>query len=542
MTTLPTRPAPDSPVLCGAPFVAMEFDPFGNVQVCCSNALYPLGNVARDSLDEIWRGARATTMRKAMEEGDFSRGCVVCRHRLTFPGGEVPRDYYDNFPVTSSVPEWPQLLSFALHNTCNLECIMCGADLSSKIRAKRTDLPPLPHVYDEQFFDDLRPYLANCRSIDMAGGEPFLVREHREIWRLLGELENPPVVSVTTNGTVWNDYVEGILASFDLNLCVSVDGITPETFELVRTGARHAEVMANLERFRAYAAERGTGVFLSFSMVRQNWFELGRVLSFAEERGIEVSVQTVIEPEFGVQHLPTPELQAVVDAMEAEGADLRPHLELNGDAWDRQVLRLRAELDERRASIKRPQIMEPPSAAHGPRLQRTVLGVLGPAGPAGLVGRLATAPADRRRLDAARRELLRWTEGRPLGEVVLDATGRIVTATLRPVLPPSITAFTLDGLTTYHGALDAIGAAVGGALWIGEELSGERQVEHLLWFGLGQEARHKEGLIFRTIAVPRHREVVVTIGADFQLLPPAASTATPVRIGARPARPAASWA
>ena len=55
--------SPDAPKAfdsaCYAPFVAMEFDPQGRVFTCCTNQLYPMGNVAESSLREIWHGRHA---------------------------------------------------------------------------------------------------------------------------------------------------------------------------------------------------------------------------------------------------------------------------------------------------------------------------------------------------------------------------------------------------------------------------------------------------------------------------------------------------
>ena len=54
--------------LCTAPYLVMDFDPAGNVQACCVNAMYPLGNVTRSSIREIWEGERARKLRRAIED------------------------------------------------------------------------------------------------------------------------------------------------------------------------------------------------------------------------------------------------------------------------------------------------------------------------------------------------------------------------------------------------------------------------------------------------------------------------------------------
>ena len=206
----------------------------------------------------------------------------------------------------------------------------------------------------------------------MAGGEPFLIRGHRRIWELLEELEQAPIVSVTTNGTIWNDYVESVLDAFDTNICVSVDGVTPETFEQIRVGSSFDVVMANLDRFRRYADERGTGVFLSFSLLKQNWFELGPLLRFAEEHGISVSVQTVHEVDFGVQWLETAELQLVVEMLEAEDREIWPaHCRSTRSVWNRQKNHAVEDGSLTSASLNfsRPSFMAPPSPDSTTRIE-----------------------------------------------------------------------------------------------------------------------------------------------------------------------------
>ena len=69
------------------------------------------------------------------------------------------------------------------------------------------------------------------------------------------------------------------------------------------------------------------------------------------------NINFVIEPEFGVQRLPTAELEHVLRTLEAEDRTLAPKLHLNRDAWDRQLERLRDELAERRSGVVRPPLV-----------------------------------------------------------------------------------------------------------------------------------------------------------------------------------------
>ena len=500
------RPDPTSPVVCNAPFVSMEFDAFGNVQACCANALYPLGNVTRASLQEIWTGARAQALRSAIRSGDLAYGCMVCRYRWERPDGEVPRDYYDEFDWRGDAPDWPQLLCLSLHNTCNLACIMCGADASSKIRSRRTDLPPLPHLYGDRFFEELEPFLRHATAVDLVGGEPFLVREHARVWDLLRGLDEKPKLSLTTNGTVWNDSVEAVLHDLDVHICVSVDGVTPETFERVRVGASFDVVMTNLERFRQHAESRGTGVHLSFSMVKENWFELGSVLQFADERGMEVSVQTVIEPEFGVQCLPTAELEIVVRSLEAEGELIADTLDLNRPVWERQVTRLQGELEDRRIGTVKPILMKPPDPENPQILERSVRRWA------------ASHPSESwaTEVEDAEEELRAWANGSQVATLGIDQTGIVLQADLRSVLPESIELPTSLVGTAISATFHAIEQATSGVVWICEEVERGDQLLHTVWYG--SPHRDKQGLVHRMITVSTPSGATVLLAADFGLL------------------------
>lgn len=532
----PTRPNDRRPPgervrtpVCAAPFVAMEFDQFGDVQACCANALYPLGNVATTSLREIWNGPRAVALREALLRGDLSYGCGVCRHRLEHEHGELPRDYYDSFPFTSLHPEWPYSLQFSLHNTCNLECAMCGADRSSKIRSRRSHLEPLPHAYGDEFFEQLGPFLEHCGAADFSGGEPFLVTEHVRVWDMLAQLDRPPLCSLTTNGTVWNDRVERALDQLDFHVAVSMDGVTAATFERVRVGARFDDVRRNLDRFARYTSERGTQLTITFCLVQQNWFELGAMLRFAEDRGIAVKVQTVIEPGHGVQRLPTDDLAFVVDALRREGEDLEGSLVLNRAMWDRELRRLTDELAQRRSPTPQQVYMEPPDPGHATRVESLARSVTHGRGTGRRRGRVTA--------DDVRRELERWSGSATTGTIRLSRDGIVRQIDLGAVLPDGTSLDLPDG-ATLAGVLTALEDRLDSAMWIGEECRNDDRVDHTLWFG--RPVRDKVGLVVRLVALPgADGGVDVTLAADHHLMPTPSGLGVPVALGARRQRAAA---
>lgn len=505
MTSNPMSMAQSSagPV-CRAPFVAMEFDPFGDVQACCANSLYPLGNVAESSLIDMWRGERAQKLRHALSVGELGLGCHICRFRLTHGHGELAQEYYEHFPIRDDNADWPFSLQFSLHNTCNLACVMCGADRSSKIRSSRTDLAPLPRVYGDQFFEEIEPFLEHAGAVDLSGGEPFLIAEHGRIWDLLIAMDpkTRPLCSLTTNGTVWNERTERVLGELDTHISVSVDGMTPGTFEAIRVGASFQEVFTNIDRFLAYTKERGTIMTMSWSLIRQNWFELGAAARFAEEKGIQLKVQTVIEPEFGLQRIPTDELTVVIEALEHEDKTLAPDLVLNRAMWEREIKRLHEELDRRRRPGPRALSMEPPSPTNKAHVVTMIL------------DRRAhlDATAQDKLVDQAERDLRDWCSNEVIGRLSIDKSGTITSLHAAGILTP----LGLRPGNTLIDLFDRFEQHLEGQLWIGDEHQAGHRLDHLIW--IGREVRDKAGRIIRLSSIPGPDDIEIVVGVDDQLM------------------------
>ena len=315
------------PSLCYAPFTSLYFNTDGSVVACCKNTGYVLGNVKDERLPDIWHGKRAQAMRKALRSSRFPPGCELCEWQVR--GGEnaqgdapfenVYARTFDRLPVAED-NEWPAMMEFTVSNTCNLACIMCYGTLSSTIRAHREKLPPLPKVYDDRFFEDLRPFLAHLKTAKFFGGEPFLAKENYRIWDLMIEDGIRIPIHVTTNGTQFNSRVERILSAFDTHLSISVDGATKETVESVRVNAKHDEVLANIRRFRDYTRARGTTLTLPYCLMRQNWHEFADFLAFAEDLGCRAYVNTVVEPAHtSLYTLEPAALARIADDMETLG-------------------------------------------------------------------------------------------------------------------------------------------------------------------------------------------------------------------------------
>jgi MoaA/NifB/PqqE/SkfB family radical SAM enzyme len=325
----------------------MYFDLDGSVLACCQNVLHPLGDVRRDRLEDIWRGRPAADLRERLAAGDLGGGCESCAASLR--AGDRTSALAATFDPFEP-QDWPVRLEFALSNRCNLACIQCNGTSSSRIRAERDGLPPLPSVYGPDFFEQLRPFLRHVRQCRFFGGEPFLIPEYRRVWDLMIEEGSTAECNVTTNGTVWTPSIQRYLAALPFSIGVSVDGATRGTVESIRVGAVHDQLLANIGAIARYCEQRGTWFGLTYCLMTVNWHELADFLRWADGLGAEVAVNRVVQPSrFSLLRLGADELATVVDGLRRHDADLAPLSDRNRAVWAAQLRVLEHRLDELRA-------------------------------------------------------------------------------------------------------------------------------------------------------------------------------------------------
>ena len=346
--------APARSAVCHAPFTSMYLDQHGDVRACCQNAHHPLGNVTTASLLDIWRGAATADLRRALERADYSLGCEFCEWPVSEGRPEAAfARWYDDFPIPSADPDWPVQLELSISNTCNLQCVMCNGDWSSSIRSQREGRAPLPKVYDDGFFDELRAFVPHLRRVKFLGGEPFLAAETLRVMDLLVELGDDVRCHATTNGTQWSPRVERILDALPVDVAVSMDAATAETYERIRVGSSWELLQHNLDRFQERADANGTSVSVTYCLMVDNWHEFGDFCRIADERGLNCDVNTVTHPpHFSLYRLPADELQHVVDEMtrwaRTEGGSLRA----SRATWDLELDRLVRHLEDLRRGVE----------------------------------------------------------------------------------------------------------------------------------------------------------------------------------------------
>jgi MoaA/NifB/PqqE/SkfB family radical SAM enzyme len=283
--------------LCHAPFKSMCFFHTGDVLACWYNKLFPLGKYPDDSIHDIWFSKRADKLRDYINHNDLSYGCADCRKSLS--SGNLFSVYasrYDFLPPKTN--EYPVSLDFQISNTCNLQCIMCNGEYSAKVRMGRENQALYKNPYDENFFQQLAPFIPQLKEASFSGGEAFLIKEYYRIWDMM-ILENPGIIiSATTNGNLLNDKILKYLNALSFNITVSIDAITEETYRRIRVNGDFNAVIKNIQTLLDYTKEKGTDFSVKICAMRQNWNELPELSNYLNEKNIPFQFNTVIYPPY----------------------------------------------------------------------------------------------------------------------------------------------------------------------------------------------------------------------------------------------------
>lgn len=152
---------------------------------------------------------------------------------------------------THDVLEWPRTVQLETTSRCNLRCRMCAAKggLSPSPRAAGAR-PDMPQDLYLKIIGDLGARAEHIGQLSLfMDGEPLLDRLLPERIRAAKDA-GLKTVSIATNGTLLRgDTAEALLASGLDHLIVSIDGVTPETYEAIRIGARLGDVERNVREF-----------------------------------------------------------------------------------------------------------------------------------------------------------------------------------------------------------------------------------------------------------------------------------------------------
>jgi MoaA/NifB/PqqE/SkfB family radical SAM enzyme len=276
---------------CSHLFDNLETTPGGQAYFCCPAWLpVPIGNLEKQSAEEIWNSPAAQDIRRSILDGSF-RYCSRM-HCPKITGRQLPRsDDITNQEHRSFVAgrqtrlmRGPKRLALNHDRSCNLSCPSCRT---------RTIVARKPEQEHQNAMADrvLMPLIERARKVHVTGsGDPFGSAHFRYLLRQIGKRR--PVglrLELQTNGLLlaqsWDELgLDGLVDS----LSISIDAARPETYAIVRRGGDFARLFDNLAFVAELRAARRVGrVRLDFVVQTLNFREIPDAVDLVRRFGFD---------------------------------------------------------------------------------------------------------------------------------------------------------------------------------------------------------------------------------------------------------------
>ncbi len=184
------------------------------------------------------------------------------------------------FKKRKEAPLLEASLSFNLEPTfrCNLKCATCPRNSAEGEHLDMT----------EEVFSRICRELDFARSVDFTGwGEPLLHPRITSMIKTVSERGLP--ASMTTNGTLLSpEMVSGLIRSGLRKMAVSIDGMRPRTYEMIRKGALYSRVSEHIKSAVCQVKKESSPLELSlaFTIQKHNLEDLELIVPWMKEHGM----------------------------------------------------------------------------------------------------------------------------------------------------------------------------------------------------------------------------------------------------------------
>jgi radical SAM protein with 4Fe4S-binding SPASM domain len=262
----------DSDTFCMAPWMHLHAFPDGRAYPCCFGLdPYPVGNLNKDSMEEVFNQEPLRQMRRNMLVNKKSKQCAKCydqeKNGFFSLRLSTNKHFGHNVGLVDStladgtadfiIKYWDVRFS----NLCNMACRSCGTWFSSnwyedhkKIHGKDPGHPKIMRVGRSQndIWEQLLDQIEHVEQFYFAGGEPIIMEEH---YRILKELDKRKMYHVrliyNTNFSkskfkdidifkLWNKF-----DSVSIGASLDAEG---ERAELMRKGTVWKDIIENRKR------------------------------------------------------------------------------------------------------------------------------------------------------------------------------------------------------------------------------------------------------------------------------------------------------
>jgi sulfatase maturation enzyme AslB (radical SAM superfamily) len=308
---------------CPMPWTGLMYNFDGNIKNCIRSS-DPIGNLQDHTIHEIL--ANDIDVKSNMQAGQKFSRCNPCyeleqeKNNLNIISDRVfylkelrtvDRDLYDttNFDLYTIDVRWS--------NLCNLACVYCNSDFSSKWASELGVKITTPR---EQQLIDFKNYIfdnvSQLKHVYLAGGEPLLMKENLELLTLLKD-KNPNVnLRVNTNLSKVDTKIFDLICEFkNVHWTISVEAMEDE-YEYIRYGSRWKDFLENLQIIK-YLDHKISFNMLHFLLNYKSIFECVDFLKGLGFHNNSFIIGPLLTPEYlNIRHLPDNVLNSVMKILE----------------------------------------------------------------------------------------------------------------------------------------------------------------------------------------------------------------------------------
>lgn len=268
---------------CLYPFTFLEFQPRGKVFCCCPawTKFGPVGNVYRQSIEEIWNGRKIIKLRKKIYEGKYNQVCNLnycpfIKNPINLSALKKTRNK-KLLKIIRQVEQkklyletGPSEISLAHSGECNLRCKMCISHAGIN--------PPEPRLNKLIFKKVIPPLLKDLSLIKLTGnGDPFVQKETIEFLQNFNQKKFPQIrFEILTNGLLLNKKMwDSIKHNKFKSINISIDAASKNTYEKIRIGGRWEILQKNLQLLSKLRKQKRIGKFyINMTVMRSNFKEI----------------------------------------------------------------------------------------------------------------------------------------------------------------------------------------------------------------------------------------------------------------------------
>ena len=248
--------------LCPLPFAGAIVNTDGTVR-CCSISKEDLGNVNEKRLEEILTTSeKLKEIKRDMLDNKFPRNCSDCynkeQHHTNINFENISNRLYhikilkdSPFKLYKDEHQFElQQMDLRWRNTCNFACVYCDANYSS-VWAQFDGVPDrMTNEAMEETFEFVKKNIKNLKTIYMAGGEPFLIKENLKIIDLIQNQNADLLLRINTNLSMLTPKMHDQLKRLkNVHWIVSAEA-TGERFNYIRWPGNYPTLVENLKKIQ----------------------------------------------------------------------------------------------------------------------------------------------------------------------------------------------------------------------------------------------------------------------------------------------------